>query len=142
MGERVPLAAPRPDPAALGGVPGRGLAGNRWALATKTHHCMVDGVGSVDVAYVMLDDSSRLTSEAAPACNVEDVEGGTPAGSRPPSGLPRAGSSWLAAAPRRCVGPPPGPPSSRCDRVGALEIARISPHQAGRRCARRGRWSR
>jgi WS/DGAT/MGAT family acyltransferase len=34
-----------------------GLAHDRWALATKTHHCMVDGVGSVDVAYVMLDDS-------------------------------------------------------------------------------------
>src|SRR5579872_5815231 len=24
-----------------------GLADGRWALATKTHHCMVDGVGSV-----------------------------------------------------------------------------------------------
>ena len=32
-----------------------GLTNDRWALATKTHHCMVDGVGSVDVAYVMLD---------------------------------------------------------------------------------------
>src|ERR1019366_3949114 len=26
-----------------------GLADGRWALAHKTHHCMVDGVGSVDV---------------------------------------------------------------------------------------------
>jgi diacylglycerol O-acyltransferase / wax synthase len=34
-----------------------GLANDRWALATKTHHCMVDGVGSVDVAYVMLDEA-------------------------------------------------------------------------------------
>ena len=32
-----------------------GLEDGRWAMATKTHHCMVDGVGSVDVAYVMLD---------------------------------------------------------------------------------------
>jgi diacylglycerol O-acyltransferase / wax synthase len=32
-----------------------GLSGGRWALATKTHHCMVDGVGSVDVATLMLD---------------------------------------------------------------------------------------
>ena len=32
-----------------------GLAGGRWALATKTHHCMVDGVGSVDVGHVLLD---------------------------------------------------------------------------------------
>ena len=32
-----------------------GLSGGRWALATKTHHCMVDGVGSVDVGHVLLD---------------------------------------------------------------------------------------
>jgi len=32
-----------------------GLADGRWALAHKTHHCLVDGVGSVDVAYVLLD---------------------------------------------------------------------------------------
>ena len=32
-----------------------GLADDRWALATKTHHCMVDGVGSVDVGHLILD---------------------------------------------------------------------------------------
>ena len=32
-----------------------GLAEGRWAMAHKTHHCLVDGVGSVDVAYVLLD---------------------------------------------------------------------------------------
>lgn len=32
-----------------------GLEGGAWALATKTHHCLVDGVGSVDVATVLLD---------------------------------------------------------------------------------------
>jgi WS/DGAT/MGAT family acyltransferase len=32
-----------------------GLAGGRWALATKTHHCLVDGMGSVDVGTVLLD---------------------------------------------------------------------------------------
>jgi WS/DGAT/MGAT family acyltransferase len=32
-----------------------GLAGGRWALATKTHHCMVDGVGSVDTVQLVLD---------------------------------------------------------------------------------------
>jgi diacylglycerol O-acyltransferase len=34
-----------------------GLADGRWALASKTHHCMVDGVGSVDVAHLLLDAS-------------------------------------------------------------------------------------
>ncbi len=34
-----------------------GLEGDRWALVTKTHHAMVDGVGSVDAGYLMLDDT-------------------------------------------------------------------------------------
>ena len=38
-----------------------GLEAGRWALVTKTHHSMVDGVGSVDAGYLMLD------SEAQPA---------------------------------------------------------------------------
>jgi diacylglycerol O-acyltransferase / wax synthase len=32
-----------------------GLADGRWALASKTHHCLVDGVGSVDASYLLLD---------------------------------------------------------------------------------------
>lgn len=32
-----------------------GLSEGRWAIAHKTHHCLVDGVGSVDVAYLLLD---------------------------------------------------------------------------------------
>jgi diacylglycerol O-acyltransferase / wax synthase len=32
-----------------------GLEGGRWALATKTHHCLVDGVGSVDIGHLLLD---------------------------------------------------------------------------------------
>ncbi len=32
-----------------------GLEDGRWALATKTHHCLVDGVGSVGVAQLLLD---------------------------------------------------------------------------------------
>jgi diacylglycerol O-acyltransferase len=34
-----------------------GLEDGRWALVTKTHHAMVDGVGSVDAGFMMLDDS-------------------------------------------------------------------------------------
>src|SRR5271165_1057664 len=40
-----------------------GLADDRWALVHKTHHSMVDGVGSVDVAHLILD----ATADAAPA---------------------------------------------------------------------------
>ena len=32
-----------------------GLEGGRWALASKTHHALVDGVGSVDVGHLILD---------------------------------------------------------------------------------------
>jgi diacylglycerol O-acyltransferase / wax synthase len=32
-----------------------GLEGGCWALVTKTHHCLVDGVGSVGVAQLLLD---------------------------------------------------------------------------------------
>lgn len=39
-----------------------GLADGRWALVWKTHHCLVDGVGSVDVAHLLLD-SERAPSE-------------------------------------------------------------------------------
>jgi WS/DGAT/MGAT family acyltransferase len=39
-----------------------GLEGGRWAMATKTHHCLVDGVGSLDLGDVMLD----VTPDAPP----------------------------------------------------------------------------
>ena len=32
-----------------------GLASGGWMLATKTHHAMVDGVGSIDIGHVLLD---------------------------------------------------------------------------------------
>jgi WS/DGAT/MGAT family acyltransferase len=36
-----------------------GLEDGRWALASKTHHAMVDGVGSMDVAAALLDPVRR-----------------------------------------------------------------------------------
>jgi len=36
-----------------------GLEKGRWAICTKTHHCLVDGVGSLDIGYVLLDTSRR-----------------------------------------------------------------------------------
>ena len=34
-----------------------GLAGGGWALVWKTHHCMVDGVGSIGVVHLLLSQS-------------------------------------------------------------------------------------
>ena len=45
-----------------------GLEGGRWAIASKTHHCMVDGVGSVGVAEVLLD------AEPAPDHDADDPD--------------------------------------------------------------------
>jgi WS/DGAT/MGAT family acyltransferase len=32
-----------------------GIADGRWALVTKTHHCLADGIGSVDAGAILLD---------------------------------------------------------------------------------------
>jgi diacylglycerol O-acyltransferase len=40
------------------------LADGGWALAHKTHHCLVDGVGSVDVGNLLLDQ--KRTPRKAP----------------------------------------------------------------------------
>ena len=55
-----------------------GLAGDRWALCTKTHHCMVDGVGSIDVGHVLLDVSPEPADAppVAPPLRVADDDHG------------------------------------------------------------------
>jgi len=35
-----------------------GLSGGRWALLSKVHHCMVDGVAATDLMSVMFDEGS------------------------------------------------------------------------------------
>ena len=41
------------------------LEDGRWALVTKTHHCMIDGVGSVDLATILLDTERERPRSAA-----------------------------------------------------------------------------
>jgi diacylglycerol O-acyltransferase / wax synthase len=43
-----------------------GLEDGRWALVQKTHHCLVDGVGSVDVLQLMLDREPRARATHTP----------------------------------------------------------------------------
>jgi len=40
-----------------------GLADGRWVLATKAHHCLVDGVGTIDIGTLMLDDIDESAFE-------------------------------------------------------------------------------
>jgi WS/DGAT/MGAT family acyltransferase len=42
-----------------------GLAGNRWALISKVHHCMVDGVSGTDLYRVVFDVSPEPAPSAA-----------------------------------------------------------------------------
>jgi WS/DGAT/MGAT family acyltransferase len=54
----------------------KGLTGGRWALATKTHHALVDGIGSVDVSNLILDMSPRprrRRHEFRPAPEIEEA---------------------------------------------------------------------
>ena len=57
----------------MGGRVVEGLADGHWALVTKTHHSMVDGVGSMDVGHVLLDTSPTPADER-PAARIPEPE--------------------------------------------------------------------
>ncbi len=38
-----------------------GLEGDRWAMASKTHHCMVDGVSGTELLSVIMDSGPDVT---------------------------------------------------------------------------------
>jgi WS/DGAT/MGAT family acyltransferase len=61
-----------------------GLADGRWALATKVHHCLVDGISGVSVTTVLLDsepnpppDSKGLVEALSPAAEDDEASRGT-----------------------------------------------------------------
>jgi WS/DGAT/MGAT family acyltransferase len=60
-----------------------GLADGRWALAHKTHHSMVDGIGSVDVGHLILD----ATADGAPTAPSSPSSASGPSGGGAPSSL-------------------------------------------------------
>jgi diacylglycerol O-acyltransferase / wax synthase len=43
-----------------------GLRDGQWMLATKTHHAMIDGVGSVDIGHILLDAEPNSVPREAP----------------------------------------------------------------------------
>lgn len=51
-----------------------GLAESRWALVWKTHHCLVDGVGSVDMIDLLLDIKPEPSEPSEPPA----ADGGRP----------------------------------------------------------------
>lgn len=91
-----------------------GLEGGRWALVNKTHHALVDGVGSMDLGDVLLDASPDAAASPPAQADAGDAadetaEHGDPALVRllklPPSLLLRGArtGAGLAAHPGRLV---------------------------------------
>ncbi|MEO7059188.1 MAG: wax ester/triacylglycerol synthase family O-acyltransferase [Lapillicoccus sp.] len=75
-----------------------GLAGGRWALINKAHHCMVDGVASTDLMQVIFDSGPETG----------DLPGSTWAPTAAPSTLEVTAASLLDAVtdPIRALGVP------------------------------------
>jgi WS/DGAT/MGAT family acyltransferase len=83
-----------------------GLADGRWALVTKTHHCLVDGMSGVDVTNLLLDAVPDPPAQPGPpeepaAADAEPPERSLPLrAGRAAIGLPvslaRAGAGLIA----------------------------------------------
>jgi len=53
-----------------------GLEGGRWALVTKVHHCLIDGMSGVEVASILLDaEAEPAPGEATLAEAIAKLEG-------------------------------------------------------------------
>ncbi len=79
------------------------MDGPRWALVSKTHHCLVDGVGSVDAAKTLLDTepnpdrTAPAAATPAPASQPAEPEPGPSLVRRLPAAPLRLGSRVLKA---------------------------------------------
>jgi len=54
-----------------------GLAGKRWALISKVHHCMVDGISATDLLTVMFDSVDEPPARPVPGEWAPGPEPGT-----------------------------------------------------------------
>jgi diacylglycerol O-acyltransferase / wax synthase len=67
-----------------------------WALATKTHHCIVDGVGSLDIGDVVLDSEPHpAPREMPPVTRVDNGHGHSWLAPETLLGVARAGVGTL-----------------------------------------------
>jgi WS/DGAT/MGAT family acyltransferase len=87
-----------------------GLAGGQWAVISKVHHCMVDGVAGVDLISAMLDLERKpapvvvpdWAPESEPSTLSLAVEGALNIVARPVEHV-RAGASTALRTPRRAL---------------------------------------
>ncbi len=84
------------------------LADGRWAMVTKTHHCMVDGVGSVDIGHTILDQEPDPVREpgANPRARLAAASAAAGRAAPPPRliSLPLAAGSRFGQVVRTSVG--------------------------------------
>ena len=52
-----------------------GLEGDRWAMLSKTHHCMVDGISASDLLTVMLDSERDAPAPVASGWTPQPLPG-------------------------------------------------------------------
>ena len=88
------LPAARPLQAAVGDLARRrAWSGNRFALISKTHHALVDGVAGVDLATVLFDLDAGA---ARPSSTRPRAVGAAAASRRAPSSSRRRAGAWCA----------------------------------------------
>jgi WS/DGAT/MGAT family acyltransferase len=83
-----------------------GLADDRFAVLTKTHHALVDGISGVDILTVLFgdefsDDEGEWRPRPAPSSGELLVEAVAERAATPAEAL--SDLSWLASHPRRAV---------------------------------------
>jgi diacylglycerol O-acyltransferase len=101
-----------------------GLPEGRWALGWKTHHCLVDGVGSVDVIDLLLSGDSAPDGRAAGGG--PNSAGSTPGESSPGGARPERLSEASAESGH---GWRPHPPEPIRQAAGSgLAAARVGAH--------------
>ena len=125
------LPGARPQPAAVGAVARRGPSDDRFALLSKTHHALVDGVSGVDIATVLFDSSPDPMPVAPP--DHEWVPRPLPsrraaARRRAARARHRPGRDRRAASGRRCAGRATSRPrwARRLGGVGAMARAGLN----------------
>jgi WS/DGAT/MGAT family acyltransferase len=83
-----------------------GLDQGRWALLTKVHHCMVDGVSGAELMSVVLDEEREPEPPAAPEWSAERMPGGAELAARAMAvrvASPVPAARDLLASPQRAV---------------------------------------
>ena len=124
------VPAARPPPTAVGDVDGRGPRRRPWALISKTHHCMVDGVSGTDLMALLLDagrkPSPPLDELWQPAPEPSDARAGSPTRSATPS---PARTRWPVGCGPRSAARGAWPPAPWSRRGALASIGSGSPRR-------------